>query len=69
MACQGRNLLHFRVFPDIYFIVRVAVGTHYFVQGLTEHQIADLRADINGVEGGSSEGVSESDSSVGSAST
>ena len=45
------------------------MGTHDLVQGLTEHQIADLRTHINGVEGGSSESVSESDSSVGSASS
>ena len=44
-VCVSRecaDLLHCGVLPHVDLVVRVAVGAHYFVEGLAEHQVAHL---------------------------
>jgi len=54
---RGQSL-HLGVPPDVYLVQRVSVGAHQFVDRPTEHQIADLRAHIVGVDRGPRERVS-----------
>ena len=69
MACQGGNFLHGGVLPNVDLILRIAVGGDQLIEGLAEHQVADLRADVDSFDVGSGQGVSESDCSIGSASS
>ena len=42
MACQSGYLFHLGVLPDVYLVLRVAVGAHDLIHSPAEHQVADL---------------------------
>jgi hypothetical protein len=69
VAGQGGGLLHLGVLPDVDFVVGVTVSAHQLVQTFAKHQVAHLRSDVHRLNSRASEGVSELDGAVGSASS
>ena len=64
VARERGNLLHGRVAPDVDLVLAVAVRRHEFIDVLSEHQIADLAASVDGLEVLQLNRVPELDSSV-----
>ena len=46
MSCQRLYFLHLRHLPNVDFVEGVAMGADEFVDRSSEHEIADLRPDI-----------------------
>lgn len=69
MSCQSLDLLHARVFPEDDLIERVAMRADNLMSRLGKHQVAHLRASVNGMQRLQRMGVPETDVSVSSAST
>ena len=64
VAGESGNFLHIWVLPYVYLVVRVPMGRDDFIEILTEHEVAHLRAHIHGLESAASERVSEPDCPV-----
>ena len=65
VSSQRCNFLHLRVFPNIYFVMGIAMGAHDFIQSFTEHQVAHLRTDVYRIQCSPSQSVPESNCPVG----
>lgn len=64
VASQCRHLLHPRVFPNVDFVLRIAVSAYKFVYSFAEHKVADLGASVNNIYWCGCQCVPESDGSV-----